>query len=204
MAPLKTVRVKQRSEPWVTGEILEFIRNRTKIFRKFKRTKESSLYNKYVELRNKVQALKNKAKAEYYIQKVKDNKNKPRNLCQILKSLGTSSKMKNNSSNIGLLINDNICFDKIKVSIIFNNYFTNIASNLVDRLPASTGNYCVGHFSDYYNYLFIYLFIYLLNLFTQGSPIQCLMHCFSMRPCKIIYTHKHKLHITLLNTKYKA
>ena len=109
-----------------------------------------SLYSKYVELRNKVQALKNKVKAEYYIQKVKDIKNKPRNLWQILKSsLGTSSKTKNNSSNIGFLINDNICFDKIKVADTFNNYFTNIASNLVDRHPASTGNYSVGHFSDY-------------------------------------------------------
>ena len=46
VAPLKTVRVKQRSEPWVTGEILQCIRDRTKIFRKFKRTKEPSLYSK--------------------------------------------------------------------------------------------------------------------------------------------------------------
>ena len=153
VAPLKTVRVKQGSEPWVTGEILQCIRDRTKIFRKFKRTKEPSLYSKYVELRNRVQPLKNKAKAEYYIQKVKDNKNKPRNLWQILKSLGTSSKIKNNSSNIGLLINNDICFDKIKVADTFNNFFTNIASNLVDRLPASTGNYGIGHFSDYYNHL---------------------------------------------------
>ena len=47
---------------------------------------------------------------------------------------------------VGLLINGNICFDKIKVADTFNKYFTNIASNLVDRLPASTGNYGVGHF----------------------------------------------------------
>ena len=140
-------------EPWVTGEILQCIRDRTKIFRKFKRTKEPRLYSKYVELRNQVQALKNKAKAEYYIQKVKDNKNKHRKLWQILKSLGTSSKTKNNSSNIGLLINDSICFDKIKVADTCNKYFTNIASNLVDRLQASTGNYGVGHFCDYYNRL---------------------------------------------------
>ena len=43
VAPYKEVRVKQRTKPWLSSEILNLIRQRDKYLRKFKRTKKKSI-----------------------------------------------------------------------------------------------------------------------------------------------------------------
>ena len=48
--------------------------------------------------------------------KVEESKNQPRKLWQTLKNLGTSSKSKTNSKNVGLKVDNEICFDKSKVA----------------------------------------------------------------------------------------
>ena len=47
------------------------------------------------------------------------------------------------------LINNNICYDKSLVSEHVSNYFTNVASTLVDQLPPSNGKYERQHLSNY-------------------------------------------------------
>ena len=54
-APLKTIRVKQSTEPWMSGHILQLIALRNKVFRKFKIAKDHVMYKRYVSLRNCVQ-----------------------------------------------------------------------------------------------------------------------------------------------------
>lgn len=48
------------------------------------------------------------------------------------KDLGCSGKSKTNEVNIGLQTDKDIGFDK---EMIFNTFFTSIASNLVSKLP---------------------------------------------------------------------
>ena len=45
------------------------------------------------------------------------------------------------------------CFDNSLVSEHFNNYFTNVASTLVDQLPPSNGKYESEQFQDFYRSL---------------------------------------------------
>ena len=71
----------------------------------------------------------------------------------MLKSLGTSTHCNSKSGTIGLNIDNNICFDNSLVSEHFNNYFTNVASTLVDQLPPSNGKYESEHFLDFYSSL---------------------------------------------------
>ena len=51
-----------------------------------------------------------------------------------------------------LEIDGNLCFDPAKIAHHFNEFFTNIASNLVNKLPASCGMFSVNSstFQDYY------------------------------------------------------
>ena len=60
-----------------------------------------------------------------------DNKDKPKKLWGLLKDLGSSYKCKTKITNIGLKIKDTICCDKFAVATHFNNFFNNIAENLV-------------------------------------------------------------------------
>ena len=55
IAPLKHVRIKQRTAPWMTGEILQLIHERDRAFSKFRKTKDASWHRKFIYLRNQVQ-----------------------------------------------------------------------------------------------------------------------------------------------------
>ena len=53
LAPLKKVRLKQRSEPWFSSEILELIKERDEINKLCTKSSTTDLENKRRELRNK-------------------------------------------------------------------------------------------------------------------------------------------------------
>ena len=43
-----------------------------------------------------------------------------------------------------------MCFDKVKVAEQFNNFFTTVASSLVNKLPQGTGKLGYVHVSSFY------------------------------------------------------
>ena len=136
IAPIKEVRLKQRTDPWISCDILNDIKNRDIILYQFKKDKSKKLfYKEYCMLRNKIQRNVRRAKSEYYLNKIEENKNNHKKLWQHLKDLGYSSKIKE-SKNIVLDIGGAICYDPLKIANSFNEFFTNIASVVVDKLPS--------------------------------------------------------------------
>ena len=125
IAPLKYVRIKQRTTPWITGEILHLIYERDRAFSKFRKTKDAIWHRKFIYLRNQVQYKKKQAKSDFISNKTGEFKQQPKLLWQLLKSLGTSTHCNSKPGSIGLNIDNNICFDKSIVSEHVNNYFTN-------------------------------------------------------------------------------
>ena len=55
VAPVKEVKFKQRTEPWMNSEILQNIRFRDETLNKFRKTNDPDLYKEYCQLRNLVQ-----------------------------------------------------------------------------------------------------------------------------------------------------
>ena len=111
MEKFQDIRIKQSSDVWITSEILERIRLRDKYLTKFKKSKSQLDYDQYLMYRNQVRYKKDKAKANHYVNAVNDNQNQPKKLWNVLNELGSSSKCKSKSSNIGLCINNLLCFD---------------------------------------------------------------------------------------------
>jgi len=56
-------------------------------------------------------------------------------LWKCLKNLGFPSEKGQTECNIGLKIDDELCFDKCKVAEEFNSFYTTVASKLVEKLP---------------------------------------------------------------------
>ena len=50
VAPVKEVKLKQRTEPWMNSEILQNIRFRDETLNKFRKTNDPDLYKKYCHL----------------------------------------------------------------------------------------------------------------------------------------------------------
>ena len=181
IAPKKEVRVKQRTGPWMTGEILENINQRDRFFNKFKCSKDNADHNKFLYYRNQVKYQKEKAKSEYYVNAVNDNRNQPQKLWQILKSLGSSSKCKTKSRSLGLKIEDNLNFDHVTVAEHFNDFFTTIAAKLVEKLPIASGRFGLDYIKSYYNRLNVSENSFLLKSVSHELIVRILS---SMSPCK--------------------
>ena len=152
IAPIKCVRIKQNTEPWITDEILQLIHNRDELlykFRKFRNSKNSDIYSEYCKIRNKVQRLVKQSKKEYFNSQVDEYKQKPRLLWKCLRQLGYSNKTKEKSK-IGLNIENEICFEDAKVANCFNLFFTSIAETLVKKLPKASNLFGCHQVNNYY------------------------------------------------------
>ena len=144
IAPEKTVRVKSKTELWMTGEIIEMINSRDKLFSRYKKNREDEeLYKLYCQKRNLVQRTVKIAKAEYFSHQIKVNKSNPKKLWSHLKNLGYSNKT-TDKTNIVLNINNELCHDSKKVADFINSFFTNVASKLVSELPRVDELYGIG------------------------------------------------------------
>ena len=102
-------------------------------------------------MRNQVRNKKAVVKYEYFVNKVEESTNQPRKLWQTLKNLGTSSKLKTNSKNVGLKIDNEIWFDKSKVADTFNNIFLTVAPSLLKKFPTGSVKYGFDHAKRYYS-----------------------------------------------------
>ena len=116
----------------------------------FKTSHDQSRYDDYKMYRNTVQRQIDKAREDYFKDKLTENKNDPKKLWQTLKQLGSSKNTKTKSSNIGLNIEGVLSFDKSAVAEKFNHFFTTVASTLVNKLPNSLGNFGKQHIFSFY------------------------------------------------------
>ena len=116
IAPVKEIRVKGRTEPWMTSDILEMIYERDQILTLANKNKSIIELRKHFNVvRNKVSDKIREAKANYFSNKVEENKNDPKSLWKQFKSLGYSNKTKE-KSRIVIEIDNEKSFDPKKVA----------------------------------------------------------------------------------------
>ena len=85
VAPIKEIRLKQRTEPWMTSDILQSIQERDNWLNKFRKTRDPDDYKAYCKLRNDIQRKTRNSKSEYLANKIDENRNNPKKLWQQLK-----------------------------------------------------------------------------------------------------------------------
>ena len=147
VAPIKEIRLKSRTEPWINNDILEDIRCRDNFLYRLNETKNPALYSDYCRLRNKVQ----RAKANFFKDKIEEYKFDPKKLWKQFKSLGYCSKSKD-QSNVVLNIDGKPCFNSSTIANYINSFYTTVASTLVKKLPPSFGKFDIDSetIQDYY------------------------------------------------------
>ena len=84
VAPIKERRVKQNSQEWFDGEIADEIKNRDKLFKKFKKSKlhiDKDIYN---AARYKVRKMIFDKKRSFFEKKLSESIGKPKDLWKAL------------------------------------------------------------------------------------------------------------------------
>ena len=113
---------------------------------------DGNLKENFKKLRNEIQREVKIAKSSFMEKELEQNINKPKKLWQNLQSLGYSNKTRSRT-NIVLRISDKLCYDTLEICNHINDFFTNIASNLVKKLPTASGIYSTNSkkFKDFYS-----------------------------------------------------
>ena len=88
-------------------------------------------------------------KRQFYTDKLKENIGKPKELWKALKSLGLPSK-KRSISNICLKKDDKISFDDKTNANTFKEFYCNLASDLVAKLPPPSNRFGITSVRKYY------------------------------------------------------
>ena len=135
VAPVKQVRLKQKTEMWFTSEIVNLIRQRDHAYNVFIKSKSSDHHTEYKRLRNLTQSAIKHAKQNYVKEHLTENSGCIKKLWKSIKNLGFMGKIKAQNINIGLRKDNDIVFDKKYVANKFNSFFCNIAQLLVEKLP---------------------------------------------------------------------
>ena len=129
IAPMKEICIKSNTAEWIDEDILEGIRNRDTLFRKFKNSKLNIDNIGYKKARNQLQQLIKRKNRNFVSQKLTVNISKPKELWKSLKKLGLPSKNGPQS---------NICLgekDNKENAETFKNFYENLSSDLVDNYP---------------------------------------------------------------------
>ena len=149
IAPLKEKRIKTNTQEWFDREIGDQMEIRNKLLKKFKASKLNVDEESYKNSRRNVQHLITHKKRIYYENKLKENIGKPKELWKTLKSLGLPNK-KSSSSTFCLKKDGALHFDSKTVSTIFKEFFSNLAENLVSKLPRPSNKFDLSSVISYY------------------------------------------------------
>ena len=140
---LHSVKTKaySTSKDWFDVEIMEKINERDKVFKKLKKSCLHDDEDNYKQARNELEKLIRTKKKAYFEIKLTQNIGKSKELCRSLKSLGL--KIKPSISNVNCLENDeSAIFDVKDTGKNFRAYFSNVAENLVSKLPNASYMVC--------------------------------------------------------------
>ena len=135
-APLKTIRLRGRPNPYITDEICDLMATRDRWTRKFKQTKEPLAWSSY---RSYCQQVKWKiclAEKEFMVQQVKEDGNNTNIMWKAIRSC-IPKKSASQSFFSG---------DATTVANKFNDFFVNISKNTIQKISTLAAQFqCEAH-----------------------------------------------------------
>ena len=134
IVPFKRFRIKSNASEWFDGEIAEKIHTRNKKSKQAKLHVDEEICKK---TRNTVQNLIQKKKKTYFEEKLKENTANPEKFWKTLKQLGPSEK-RLPCTDVCLKVEEDLKFDPITNSELFKKLYSNLANDLVYKLPVAS------------------------------------------------------------------
>ena len=131
--PLKEFRISRVKEPWITPELLEFIKDKDKALKKAKRTRLPEDWVLARRLRNECLARVRNCKAEFIKNELTSNQDDSKKFWNSIKTVIPDTKANRNK----LYIIDNVTNQNVtpeKLPDFVNNFFADIGPNLASNI----------------------------------------------------------------------
>src|SRR5688572_1861759 len=136
--PLKKQKLKAHGgckQPWMTPGLLKSCRKKSKLYLKFIKNPSHDNKSKFVTYRNKFKTIRIRAERKYYESEFLKYSHDLKKTWQVIRTIINTKDKNRIISN--LCINGNSISDADVMSEKFNNYFANVAQDLVEKIPAS-------------------------------------------------------------------
>lgn len=136
--PLKTkfLSAKRLGNPWITSGLLTSIREKSKLYKLFKRGVVSKyFYNTY---RNKVNELVRVAKRNYFSNSFDRFRNNSKKTWKLLRDLSGTNKIRKPIKSV--IVDDETITDESSIAEHFADYFSTVATNIENDIPQSNND----------------------------------------------------------------
>ena len=118
-APFRTMRLKDRNNPWITSEIVRKIYRRDFLKRKAVRKKDPLLFAQYRKMRNEITSEIRKKRSKYYNEKLSACSGNSKQTWKIINDVTKSKKHMNPPSSLS--------------ASAFNSYFSSIGKQIISQ-----------------------------------------------------------------------
>ena len=138
MCPIKYMKIRTNSPPWITQEVIEAMNDRKTLYRKHKQTGNLADFRSAQHARNRVNCLLQNAKAEYIKQTLNTHKDDPKKFWRVLnENLLKGSKC---MSDIIFDKGDNECTNIPDACEYLNEFFAGIGKRLHSQFNTDLRN----------------------------------------------------------------
>ena len=133
MCPLKTFKINQIKQPWITAPLIELIKDKDKVLKKAKKNRnDPNLWNQAKRMRNMCTNRLRKAKADFIKSNLNNNQNDPKKFWKNIQEV-FPSKPKNNRNIILTDMDTNDTIEADKIADYINDFFTRIGPKLAQK-----------------------------------------------------------------------
>lgn len=130
-----TKYIKDKSKylkPWITRALLVSIKNKNKLYKKYKANIIS--LDQYKAYRNQLTALIRRSKMGYYKKFIEKSKSNPKVLWKSIKKICNEGDIKLRESVTKLMIHNNVVEKDVDIANEFNRYFSQVGGNLANAI----------------------------------------------------------------------
>ena len=133
LKPLTNKQIKQSQKPWIDDNILTQIGTKNQLYKHFMQTGDHTYFLEYKTLRNQINHSTRRQKIMYYRNYFNNFRTNIKKFWKgVNEYIGTTKKSNTQSTIIHKVETLN---DPVAVADTFNTYFTNVAANLIKKLP---------------------------------------------------------------------
>jgi len=128
---MKEMSVNRRLKPWITNSLIDCIRYKYVLFRKFKKGLIS--FQRYNSYKNLLTSVIRRSKSQYFYNKFRTCQKNPKTTWRTINSLVNRTKDRPSVKEIREL--NRVFSQPLAIANHFNSYFSGIATNLDDNIP---------------------------------------------------------------------
>ena len=135
--PKSKVKVKFKGDqsPWITKGIAKLSKKKQRLYEKFLKNRTPQNKETYKTYKNLFETIKKRSKKKFYSEKLRKFKGDAKKIWSIMKELLGKCTTKSSTLPTKIAVNETDIFDATKIVDEFNKFFTNIGTDLANKIP---------------------------------------------------------------------